>query len=62
MEFSGQLQAPTALTWDKDPQYPLNGPRSGLDCLGEERNILLLLGIEPRFLYRPVPCAGTTPQ
>jgi hypothetical protein len=59
MRLSGRLQAPAALTRDKDPQYPLNGPKGGLDCLKEERTLLLLLGIEPRFLCRPAPCAVT---
>ena len=34
------------------PHYPLNR-RLSTQRLGEEKNILLLLGIEPGFLSRP---------
>jgi hypothetical protein len=42
---------------EKSPRYPLDrrlgGPRSRTGSYGEEKNLLPLLGIEPRLLGRP---------
>jgi len=42
MEVSGQLHAPTALPWGKNPQYPLErrmgGSPSLSGCNGKEEN------------------------
>jgi hypothetical protein len=53
MDVSGQFHAPAALPpQGKSPRYPLNSRgQSGLN--GGEKNLLLVLGIEPRFLSRP---------
>jgi hypothetical protein len=57
MEVSGQRQAPTALPPGKGPFYQfyrrLGGPHSRSVRYGTEKNLLRLLGIEPRFLGRP---------
>jgi hypothetical protein len=51
MEVSGQVHAPAALPREGAPGNHcvggFLGPRTGLDT-GEEKNIFLLLGIEPR--------------
>jgi hypothetical protein len=52
MEVSGQLHGPATLPLEKEPQVPLDrrlgGPQSQFGRCGEERNLLPLLGIEPR--------------
>jgi hypothetical protein len=52
--------------WQRAPNTHLTGdwlgPKGGLDYLGEERNLLLLLGIELRFLCRSARCVVTTPS
>jgi hypothetical protein len=55
---SGQLHASAAYPRAKSPRYPLNTrlgvPQSWPGHFGDEKNRLALLGIEPRFLGRPV--------
>jgi hypothetical protein len=53
MEVSGQFHAPAVLTaGERAPQYPLNrglgGPLSRSVRLGEEKNLFLIPGFEPR--------------
>jgi hypothetical protein len=55
MEVSGQLQAPAALPRGKSPRYRLDrrlgGPQSRSGSCGLEKNLLPLLGIEPRYTH-----------
>jgi hypothetical protein len=54
MEVSGLLRAPAVLMSGKQPQYPLirrlGAPQRRLEIC-EERNLLVMQGIEPRFIY-----------
>jgi hypothetical protein len=44
-----------------EPQYTLNktlgGPQSWFAFCGEKKHLLLLMGIEPRFLGQPIALA-----
>jgi hypothetical protein len=57
MEVSGQIHAPAALPPGKQLRYPLDrrlgGPQSQSGPYGEEKNRLLLQGIEPWLIGRP---------
>jgi hypothetical protein len=46
MEVSGQLHVPTALHRGKEPQ---GGSQSRSEICGMEKNLLPMLGIEPRL-------------
>jgi hypothetical protein len=56
MEVSGQLSTPAAFPPGKQPPYPLykrlGGPQSLFRHYGEEKNLLPLPGMKPRFLGR----------
>jgi hypothetical protein len=57
MEVSGELHAPAGLPPGKRPRYALvkrlDGPQRRSGRCGEEKNLLLLPGIEPQFICRP---------
>jgi hypothetical protein len=52
MEVSGQLHTLATLPWGKSLRHPLDrrlgGPHGQSGCCGVEKNLLPLLGIEPR--------------
>jgi hypothetical protein len=58
MEVSGQLHAHCYKAQGSNFQYPLyrllTGPQSQLEHCVSEKNLLPLLGIEPRFLSHPI--------
>jgi hypothetical protein len=51
MEMSDKLHASSVLTWGKRRQV---GTSDGLEVLGEDKILVALLGIEPRFIRRLV--------
>ena len=55
MEVSGEIHATVALTPGKEPQYTLNGRINGTQRrhgrVGEEKNILSLLGFHPLVVH-----------
>jgi hypothetical protein len=58
MDVSGQLQALTALPLKRESPVifgqRMGGPESQFGRYGDEKDLLLLLEIEPQFLGRPV--------
>jgi hypothetical protein len=63
--MNGQLHALAALSKEKELPYPLHrrlgGPQSQPGCVGEERNIWPLPGIELWFLERPSRSLAAVP-
>jgi hypothetical protein len=66
MRVNGCLHAPATLLpgkHRKHPQYQLNmrlgGPKNRSDCFGEEKRVMSLREIEPRFLCCPTPSLVT---
>jgi hypothetical protein len=58
MKKSAQIHTLAALPPQERPCFPLDGKHSGIKqswyaCWGEEKNLLLLLGIEPSFFSHP---------
>jgi hypothetical protein len=56
--MSGKLQASSVLPWEKRRQV---GPSAGLEVLGEDKILVPLPGIEPRFIRRLVLDLVTMP-
>jgi len=63
MDINGQFYTPPVLPLRKSQRYPFNrklvGSQKWLEASGE-KNLLLLPGIEPRFLGRPAYSLVTT--